>query len=587
MNEPAATLRLRPVAAPLAVLLGLAVIRLTYLSFYAPEDALGVQALELRLEARRGRILDRNGAVLAMDTPRYQVVLEYPPVASGGDPERRSRWLQRVDSLLSPLLGLSVQEAARGWPDRWWQFPVAREIPEDLARVIAQRVEEAGLWGVRVMPYWRRVYPEGSLLGPVVGFVLFAPDHRGVEGRRGGGGVEKAYDAFLSGKPVILRVPVDAEGRPVPLKEEALAEPEPGGEVVLTIDRTIQAIAAEELAQGLQESGAQRGDVVVLRPRTGEILAMVSLPAFDPNRPETLDRDARNPAVQDLYEPGSVFKILTMAAALEAGVVQPETRYLDQGCVEFGGAPICNWDRDRYPGGRGWLDMTELLIYSRNVGAAYLARLLGPERFYAALHAFGIGEPTDVDLPYEAVMRVRAYGDPDWRESDLGRQSFGQAVSVTPLQMAVAVSAVANDGLIMRPFVVQEVRTREGVRRTEPRIRRRAISVQTARTLREMLAAVIEREAIRARVPGYRMAGKTGTAQIPTAVGYDPHGTIASFVGFGPVEDPQVLILVKLDRPRRSPWGSEEAAPVFARIAARILPLLGVPPSASSGEDGR
>jgi cell division protein FtsI/penicillin-binding protein 2 len=147
--------------------------------------------------------------------------------------------------------------------------------------------------------------------------------------------------------------------------------------------------------------------------------------------------------------------------------------------------------------------------------------------------------------------------------------------------MAVAVSAVANDGLIMRPFIVRELRTAQGIQRVEPRVRRRAISAETARTLREMLAAVIEREAVKARVPGYRMAGKTGTAQIPTPVGYDPRDTIASFVGFGPVEDPQVLILVKLDRPRRSPWGSEEAAPVFARIAARILPMLGIPPSGS------
>lgn len=581
MKETLSTLRLHPVAFPPALFLGLVVIRLIYLTFYAPGEPLGVQSLELRLEAQRGRILDRHGAVLAMDAPRYQVVLEYPPIAYGGDPTRRAKWLQQVDEVLNPLLGLSAQEAARGWPDTWWQFPLVRGIPEDLARAVSRRIEETGLRGVRVMPYWKRVYPEGPLLSPVVGFVFFGPDGQGLEGRRGAAGVEKAYDELLRGRPVILRVPVDAEGRPLPVKEEALAQPEPGGEVVLTIDRTIQAIVAEELARGLQESGAQRGDAVVLRPRTGEILAMVSLPAFDPNSPETLDRDARNPVVQDLYEPGSVFKILTMAAALEAGVIRPEDRYLDQGCVEFGGAPICNWDRDRYPGGRGWLDMTELLIYSRNVGAAYLARLLGPERFYAALHAFGIGEPTDVDLPYEAVMRVRAYGDPDWREADLGRQSFGQAVSVTPLQMAVAVSAVANEGLIMRPFVVQEIRTAEGVRRTEPRIRRRAISARTAQMLREMLAAVIEREAVKARVPGYRMAGKTGTAQIPTPLGYDPRDTIASFVGFGPVEDPQVLILVKLDRPRRSPWGSEEAAPVFARIATRILPLLGIPPSSS------
>ncbi|WP_376788860.1 peptidoglycan D,D-transpeptidase FtsI family protein [Thermoflexus sp.] len=581
MKETGSTLRLHPVAFPPALFLGLVVIRLIYLTFYAPGEPLGVQSLELRLEAQRGRILDRHGAVLAIDAPRYQVVLEYPPIAYGGDPIRRAKWLQQVDEVLSPLLGFPVQEAARGWPDTGWQFPVARGIPEDLARVVSRRVKETGLRGVRVMPYWKRVYPEGSLLGPVVGFVFFGPGDAGMEERQGAAGVEKAYDEFLRGKPVTLRVPVDAEGRPLPVREEALTQPEPGGEVVLTIDRTIQAIVAEELARGLQESGAQRGDAVVLRPRTGEILAMVSLPSFDPNALETLDRDARNPVVQDLYEPGSVFKILTMAAALESGVIRPEDRYLDQGCVEFGGAPICNWDRDRYPGGRGWLDMTELLIYSRNVGAAHLARLLGPERFYAALHAFGIGESTDVDLPYEAVMRVRAYGDPDWREADWGRQSFGQAVSVTPLQMAVAVSAVANDGLMMRPFVVQEIHTPEGVKRTEPRIRRRAISAQTARTLREMLAAVIEREAVKARVPGYRMAGKTGTAQIPTPLGYDPRDTIASFVGFGPVEDPQVLILVKLDRPRRSPWGSEEAAPVFARIAARILPLLGVPPSSS------
>ncbi|MER3400271.1 MAG: penicillin-binding protein 2 [Thermoflexus sp.] len=568
------SLRFWVVAFAPALVLGLALARLVYLAFWAPEVVFGVQAREIRLEPRRGSILDRNGAVLAMDVPRYRLVLEYLPIAYGGDPRRREAWLNRIDEVLAPFLGFSLREAAAGWPDTWWQFPVARDLPEDVARGVARRVQEAGLRGVRVVPYWARMYPEGALLGPVVGFVVFRPDPEGVERRSGAVGVERAYERDLAGRPVVVRVPVDAEGRPLPLDEAALAEPEPGADIVLTLDRTLQAIVAEELARGLQESRAARGDAVVLNPRTGEILAMVSLPGFDPNHPETLPPDARNPAVQDLYEPGSVFKILTMAAALEAGVVRPESRYLDQGCVEFGGAPICNWDAARYPQGRGWLDMTELLVYSRNVGAAALARMLGPERFYPALHAFGIGERTDVDLPDEAVMRVRAYGDPDWREADMGRQSFGQAVSVTPLQMAVAVSAVANDGLIMRPFVVREVRTAEGVRRTEPQVRRRALSAATARALREMLAAVIEREAVKARVPGYRMAGKTGTAQIPTPFGYDPKGTIASFVGFGPVEDPQVLILVKIDRPQRSPWGSEEAAPVFARIAARILPLL-------------
>jgi cell division protein FtsI/penicillin-binding protein 2 len=264
-----------------------------------------------------------------------------------------------------------------------------------------------------------------------------------------------------------------------------------------------------------------------------------------------------------------------MAIALDQGVVAPDSTYVDNGVLEVGGREIYNWDRASH----GVTTMTDLLGKSLNVGAATLSVTAGPTRFYAGLDAFGIGQRTGVDLQGEAPGQLRRPGDPEWHDSDLATNSFGQGVAVTPLQMTVSISAIANRGLMMQPHVVYQRSNEAGeMVAAQPSALGRAISVQTAENLSEMMAQAVEREASPSLVPGYRIAGKTGTAEIPVPGGYHPEQTIATFVGFGPVDDPQFVVLIKLDIPKTSRWGSETAAPVFSGFVQRLVVLMEIPP---------
>jgi cell division protein FtsI/penicillin-binding protein 2 len=318
-------------------------------------------------------------------------------------------------------------------------------------------------------------------------------------------------------------------------------------------------------------------------PRTGEILAMASQPAYDPDRHEWYIYRGQegiflSPAVGAPYEPGSVFKIVTVAAALDSGTITPIYTYVDTGQIEVGGRVFTNWDGKAY----GERDLVDMLGLSLNVGTVGLAAQMGPDTFYRYVRAFGFGRPTEVDLQGENAGHVRVPDDLDWRDSDLGANAFGQGLTVTPIQMISAAAAVANDGRLMRPYLVaRQLQSNGDVVESRPVVRGQPIRPQTARTLTEILAQAVERHLPQALVPGYRVAGKTGTAQIPIPGGYDPTWTIASFVGFGPVRDPQLVILVRLDRPQASPWASDTAALVFQRLASRLFPMLGIPPDPS------
>jgi len=330
----------------------------------------------------------------------------------------------------------------------------------------------------------------------------------------------------------------------------------------------------------VQEYQAEGGTIIVMDPRTFEILALASLPDYDPGR--YTDFFSQNPlpfedpAVSQQYEPGSVFKVLTVAAALDAGLVTPETIYYDSGWIEVGGQMIQNASHAAY----GERTVADVLIESLNVGAAWLSTQMGPDVFYRYVRAFGIGRPTGVDLAGEISGQLWLPDDYEhWHDSNLGTNAFGQGVAVTPLQMIAAVATVANDGARLRPRIVaQRVEPDGTVSTLQPVVEAQVISPQTARTLTEVMVRVVEEGVAQARVEGYRVAGKTGTAQIPIPGGYDKEGTIASFVGFGPVPDPQLIILVKLDRPKTSSWASQTAAPAFRRLAARLFVVLGIPP---------
>ena len=505
------------------------------------------------IRPHRGTVYDRNGFLMAADTYQYEV---------SASPTMISDPYATADRLF-PLLGISRADTlAALTSDAPW-VPLAREVSQPLGETILRW----DITGIQVEPRAQRVYPGNALAAHVLGFVN--------DNDKGFYGVEGYYDAMLRGIPGLRQGERDPFGYSIPIGPGQYVPPRQGKSLTLTIDRTAQYIVERELADAVARYGAESGSVVVLNPETGAILAMASWPTYDPNRfAETDSAFFPDPAVSEQYEPGSVFKVVTLAAGLDAGVIKPDTVIYDGGIIEVGGRSIYDWDRQPH----GTVDMTTVLAKSLNVGAAQVAVMLGKERFYTYVRRFGFGRITEVDLDSEGPGTLKTPGDADWHESDLGTNSFGQGVAVTPLQMAMAVATIANDGLLMKPYIVQQVQEDGRTFSVQPTVVRRAVLAQTARTLTDMLAVAVQQETELARVPGYRVAGKTGTAQIPVPGGYHPTLTVASFAGYLPADDPAFVILVVINKPKTSPWGNQVAAPVFADIARQLVTLFDVPP---------
>jgi len=375
-----------------------------------------------------------------------------------------------------------------------------------------------------------------------------------------------------------------------PLREQKMVIAREGADRVLTIDRSLQYTVERHLKEALVEHGAVSGSIIVMNPHTGAILAMAAEPCFSANDFYDTDKSLfYNPLVSAVYEPGSVMKLITMAAALDSGTVTPQTTYNDTGAIEVGGHVSYNWDR----GAHGTVDMTTLLAQSLNVGAATIATWMGPTTFYDYFQRFGFGRPTGIDIFGEEPGLMPLPGSSDWQESFIATNAYGQALAVTPLQMISAVSALANNGYLMQPYVVEEVRDENGVHRHQPTVLSQAVSPQTAATMTTMAVTAVQQEVPEAQVEGYTVAGKTGTAQIAEAFGYHPTDIIGSFIGWLPADDPQIVVFVKLDRPQSAPWGSMTAAPTFAKLAKELVVLLGIPPDdvrldlqASAGNGG-
>lgn len=506
----------------------------------------------------RGLIWDRNGELLVGNEPRYEVWVDWQALN-----------IDQFVREIAPMLAMSsreVRELSGGEQQRVM-------LATDLSMELGERLIAKNVWGMEVIPYWRRTYPNHALAAGLLGF--YSADGKGYYG------LEGFYDAMLAGEQRIYTEDRDVWQQRLPLDAPIDASAAPGADLILTIDHTVQTIVEDELTRALETTGAQKGIIIVMDPRTGEILALASAPGYDPNQyTDIANSDPTrfvDPAVSDTYEPGSVFKVITLAAALDSGLVTPETTYFDSACLEVGGQSLCNWDRQ----GHGEVSMTTMMAKSLNVGAATLSTRMGAAIFYNYVHAFGFSQATGVDLQGEAHGNVRQLGNVDWYESDLGTNAFGQGLSVTPLQMITAVAAVANDGVLMRPHLVKAIVDGDYVREAHPVEIGRAIRSDTARVLNQVLVDAVEQEVPQAQVAGYHIAGKTGTAQIPIAGGYDDPWTIGSFVGYGPASDPQLIILVRLDRPTLSPYGSATAAPVFKSLATRLFGIRGIAPDAA------
>jgi len=421
------------------------------------------------------------------------------------------------------------------------------------------------LRGLVFTPHLMRSYPEKDLASNILGFV----------NRQGEGffGVEEKFNDLLAGTPVRVEMPLDPNQ-----VGEAPKVPD-GASLVLTIDREIQASMEVILDKAVKSSGSDGGALLVMDPRTGEILAMAVTPRLDLNQYWNYsdiypDSTPFNRAVSQSYEPGSVYKVLTMASALDNGNVKPDTPFLDTGVFEIGGVQIHDWDN----GAWGPQTMLGCMEHSLNVCLAWVGSQLGPTDFYRYMQAFGIGHLTGIDLGGEVPGRLKHPGDADWYDADLGTNSFGQGVSATPVQMLMAISAVANDGKMVTPHVVRSLIDNGRQYNTPLQIAGMPISAETAHTETEMLAQSLELESSNALVDGYRVAGKTGTAEIPTPYGYTSSLTNASFVGWGPVDDPHFLVYVWLEKPTTSPWGSVVASPVFKEAVEKLVILMNLPP---------
>lgn len=504
------------------------------------------------LTPARGGIFDRNGAPMAVSLEMDSLYAE----------PRRIKDPQGTATLLAPILGDSRQELAKKLSaDRGFVWLERRLSPEAAARIKALQI--AGLGFVKES---RRFYPNFEMAAHVLGFTGLDPG--GLEG------VEKRYDSTILGNTGYLLTERDALGRDVGLRSTVVRDASPGKSVVLTLDKNIQYLAEKELAAAVQSSGAKGGMAVVAEPSTGRILAMANYPTFNPNAYYRYPVvQLRNRSVADSFEPGSTFKIFLMSAALEEKLVRPQDIInCENGHYSVSGRTI----HDDHPQGR--ISVSDVLRYSSNIGSAKIGFKLGEDRYYRYLKAFGIGDKTGIDLPGETGGTLRPVAR--WYGNDLATIAFGQGVSITAMQLVAGVSAVANGGVLMKPYLVERVVDDSGreVQRFQPQVVRRVISAETAGQVTRMMEGVVAAggTGTKAAIEGFRVAGKTGTAQKvdPVSKGYSVSKRTASFVGFVPADKPQLTILVVIDEPKTSPYGGVVAAPAFREIAVNTLGYL-------------
>jgi cell division protein FtsI (penicillin-binding protein 3) len=517
---------------------------------------------QIHIAAHRGAILDRHGETLASSVERPSLYVR-PRRVSAGD-------RGRAQAALSAALDL---------PPR----AVARKLASEagfvwLKRAVTPREQTAvrglAISGLGEVTEARRFYPHGAAAAQVLG--VAGVDLRGIEG------VERVYEQDLRALTRTLEIERDALGREI--LTDGMDDPRAldGATVQLTLDVSLQTIAERALEHGVREAQAAAGTVIVLDPWTGEILALANVPTFDPNDRGTIPAaHRRNRAINDFYEPGSTFKAILAAAALEHGVVRPDEMIF----CENGAMPVGKWvihDHRRH----GWLSVAESIAVSSNIAAAKIGARLGRERFHAFLTDLGFGKATGIDLPAEVGGMLHPVAD--WSRIDLMTTSFGQGIAVTPLQMARAFAAIANGGQLVKPYVGLRATSASGEALWEhqPTIVQRIMKPETARLVTAMLEQVVEEggTGTRARIEGVRVAGKTGTSQkVEAGTGrYSSDARMASFVGFLPADAPRLVIMVMVDEPQISKYGGMVAAPIFQAIGAAAMERLGIIPAQSS-----
>jgi len=524
--------------------------------------AIDQRVRDLALPAPRGTIYDRTGGQLAMSLPAKDVYVD-PQLVT--DPTGEARTLGRMLHLkvrdIRPVLETRVDK--EGAPIHF--VYVQRGVDLSTARTL----EEQHLPGIGFLGDTRRYYPAGSLAPQVLGFV-------GVDGT-GLAGLEKQYQTLLAGRAGHEIVQEDPSGTLIPQAGTVSTPPVPGEDLMLTIDRDIQYRAQQSLADAVRRNHASGGTVIVMNPDTGEILAMATYPWFDPNSfAEANPNDLRSRAVTDVYEPGSVNKVITLSAALQAGTIDPRSRFVVPDQLRVYDATI--HDAETHP--TETMTPADILSISSNIGAIKIANTLGQQRFYRYMARFGFGRATGLGFPGESGGILPPVDT--WSGVSLATMAFGQGLAVTPLQMASVYATIANGGVWTEPRLVRGTVDANGAfQPAPPPTTRRVVSAATAATVTRMLAYAVESgTGVQAQIPGYWVAGKTGTARVPrqSRAGYT-HKTIASFIGFAPASRPALVIAAVLDDPS-TVYGGVAAAPLFQDVARFALARLRIPPAA-------
>ncbi|ACL69659.1 stage V sporulation protein D [Halothermothrix orenii] len=517
------------------------------------EEALNQRLRHLKVEPKRGTIFDRNGGKLAVSASS-ETVMAIPLEVK--EPRQTAQKLSRVLDMEPEYIYKRLTKNASA-------VYIKRKVDEKTAN----QVRKLNLPGITFTEESKRYYPKGSLACHILGFAGI--DSQGLDG------VELFYDRYLRGIPGRIEVERDASGQTIPGGIQEYVPPENGYNLYLTIDEVIQYIAERELDRALKDFSISGGTIIVMEPETGSILALANRPAYDPNNfGDFPQKYWRNRAISDGFEPGSTFKIITTATALEEGVVNENDRFVDPGYIIVSGERIKCWKA----GGHGSQSFAEVVKNSCNPSFVQVGMRIGKESFYNYINAFGFGKDTGIKLPGEAEGLLPGFDDIG--PVELATMSFGHGITVTPIQLVTAVSAVANDGMLMKPRLVKEIRTPDGelVKEIKPVRVRQVISEETARrTLKLLEQVVADGTGVQAQIDGYRIGGKTGTAKHYGVQVYD-----SSFIGIVPVDNPRFVILVVLYDVTGFPYyGGQTAAPLFRNVALDVIRYLDIPPQYS------
>lgn len=521
----------------------------------------------VEIEGPRGNIFYADGSILATNKPVY-LLYALPKVI-----EDKNWVADKLAAIIAPdeTLKMANQLKEKLAQNLYW-VPLERNL--DIT--VKQQIEGLKIEGIGFESSSSRFYPEASQSAQLLGFV--GSDEVG--NKLGYFGLEGFYNKQLRGTSGLLTQEKDAKGLPILSGKFFQKAPASGYHLVLNIDRSVQNIVEVKLKAGLEKYGAKSGSVVVMDPQTGGILAMASFPNYDPLNYQQFPKEVYpNPIISETYEPGSTFKVLVMSAGINEDLVKPDTKCdICSGPLEVSGHIIRTWN-NKYTADSM---MSEVIIHSDNTGMVYVSKKLGLDKMYQYIHDFGFGQKTNVDLQEETGSFIR--DKREWREIDLATSSFGQGIAVTPIQMVRAVGVIASSGKLMEPQLVSQIQIGEKITKILPRLSGQPIKPEAAKVVTEMMVQAVDRGEAqfykkKAGLQNYKVAGKTGTAQIPVAGYYDPDKTVASFVGFAPADNPKFVMLVKYNEPSSSIYGADTAAPTFFEIAKELFLYYNLPPS--------